>query len=695
MMLFATLIVVSVLRTEAAPIPCTVQEHVRMSGTPDPGALLKASVDSTVGVVLTDIPENMRSRVVNLIKSQPQSFWRWRAEKQIALTNYDLVFPLDRGALPLTFSNTEKWSFTFTQPVRQTLRRNQNEIDAVVVNYHMETIILTDYDSPEKSQHKLRSVGGIYSVPFEFPVDPTLLHQRTGNACYAEYDFPTSSIDPEDPEVMYGYWCTEHNAAPADDTNPTCKYCHCSYPRPEFDCVEALERFTGRVKSAVVFQRIAWNAAKANQYRFEPDGQPVTTGADMIGWTPDLKHQEEIYRYFTPNDCALREGCIGAAGWRKVLLFHTTDYNNGIYPIHIGDIPDYDGTNPIIDNGLFVYSPCHNHYHFNFYANFSWTGPGGMTAGDKEKRGFCLLSYYRIVNSEWSPLPNDYGFCTHQGIASGWADIYSIGIPCQWKDVTTITTPTLGTLSSHANFKNLLCEGLEMCEEDGVTQRFVPTGLSTCSETSSSSNCANVSTFECQQSAGTSSNNAHSVPAFIGGCGASYVTRGVPAQALYTIGPLRDTEFSMVGTRQLRQCQPGQQKVLRCSIRSSQSNSQEPQVIRVCESSIALGCGLACRYNDSLANQVLKAVEPNFETITFSCPGFRDTVEVGGRYSLYQAMVIVTDGNPNIRCVEVDDDDSLMDLWDNAEQYRTMKLAASATSLQSASFLALLALLLL
>jgi len=393
----------------------------------------------------------------------------------------------------------------------------------------------------------------------------------------------------------------------------------------------------------VNFTRLAWNSALADRYRYEPGGPP-SAGVDLRGWTPDFEEQKEIYRFFAPGDCAFHEMCVGGPGWRKVVMFHTTDYDNGMIPLHIGDIPNFDGTNPVVDDGLFLYSSCHNHYHFNYYANFTWTGPNGLSAGDSQKRGFCLISYYRLVNSEWSPLPNPYGFCNYQGISAGWADIYSIGIPCQWKDVTNVVRPTVGTMTAVVNFQDLLCEGVELCEADGVTPIFVPTNLTTCAETVPPSDCSNVSKFKCNNpDPNTYNNNFDSVQSTIGGCGASYVTKSDPSQALYTIGPLRDTEFSILGA-QLRGCRPNNRVTLQCTV----PRNAQPQVIRVCESSVVLGCGLACRFNDTLANIVVEASQP--ATVTFTCPGPRDSTEPGGFFSLYQAMVIVTDGSPSISC---------------------------------------------
>jgi hypothetical protein len=122
------------------------------------------------------------------------------------------------------------------------------------------------------------------------------------------------------------------------------------------------------------------------------------------------------------------------------------------------------------------------------------------------------------------------------------------------------------------------------------------------------------------------------------------------------IGPLRDTEFSFVGnlkTRsdQLRACTPGSSTTLKCTVPSTSPT----QVVRVCESSLTLGCGTACRYHESLSNVT---VEPGKTVnVRFTCPAARDGGqfgEYGGAYSLYRAMAFGPDGGsklPDVSCV--------------------------------------------
>src|SRR5262245_31136185 len=72
----------------------------------DPGALVRTTVSSEVGVVLDEIPASIRTRVANTLLRKPDAFWSERAKAQLRLTNYRLVFRFafynkDKQALPL------------------------------------------------------------------------------------------------------------------------------------------------------------------------------------------------------------------------------------------------------------------------------------------------------------------------------------------------------------------------------------------------------------------------------------------------------------------------------------------------------------------------------------------------------------------------------------------------------------------
>jgi hypothetical protein len=121
--------------------------------------------------------------------------------------------------------------------------------------------------------------------------------------------------------------------------------------------------------------------------RRRPSGRAVIAVALFLGATPGLKaappgRPDLIIdpnrtagtwtigtRYFASNDCVLLEGCVGAPGLRTLLAFTTQPANISQTDLVLGD-PN--------NNPLFVYSPCHMHYHFADYAAYELaTAQGG------------------------------------------------------------------------------------------------------------------------------------------------------------------------------------------------------------------------------------------------------------------------------------------------------------------------------
>jgi len=644
------------------------------------GSLLKVDLLSKVGFVLDDIPQADRGKVAAWLMSQSDDFWKTRAKKQVELAQYRLnyrnYYVAGQGALPL--NHPSLWRITFLGgPNRASyVSGKQNSvIDAVYRDYKMETVILSDYNSPSESTgHRLDNPGDVVTQDIASPLDPLLLFQRTGRACYDEYGYPPNTVDPaSEPWLFYDDTCTASNARPLNKDAFACGYCHCDFPRPELDCVDALALKQGLVRNTFVFTRLAWSKAVADQYRFvgtpaETLPPPVENAADLVGWNTDLRRQKEIYRYFHPNSCESQEKCIGAdGGWRKVIMFYSTDVNNGKRDLHIGDVPYVTGSKlpaPIVNHGDYVFNVCHGHYHFEHYGTFSYVdGKGNDVTGDQQKRGFCLIDLLRMVNAEWSPLHIKYFDCKYQGITAGWADIYNIGVPCQWKDVTD-TPPGNYYLRSSLNPDRILCEGSLQCDSNNQ-QIWDDTSFTTCSEGYTPQVCEVAEAARCKYPTDennslidTVANNVDEAPSLHRECGLSYVTDAVSEFGLgQEIGPLRDTEFSFHGnlrlpSDQMRACKhPGQTATLKCSVPSGSSS----QVVRVCESSRQLGCGTACRYHEALANVTIKPGET--VTAQFTCPSSKDDGlfdETGGVYALYRAMVFGPDGTnktPDVTCV--------------------------------------------
>ena len=133
------------------------------------------------------------------------------------------------------------------------------------------------------------------------------------------------------------------------------------------------------------------------------------------------------WQNFPPGDCAIVEGCVVASGWRRLLRFDTWTPNSGGADMYLGppgDTIDY-----------FEYSMCHDHYHFNTYAEYALRSGAGDVAATGHKQAFCLLDYYRYPGTDGRGAHYD---CGNQGIQRGWQDVYGRELDCQWVDVTDV-----------------------------------------------------------------------------------------------------------------------------------------------------------------------------------------------------------------------------------------------------------------
>jgi hypothetical protein len=163
--------------------------------------------------------------------------------------------------------------------------------------------------------------------------------------------------------------------------------------------------------------------------------EPICTLADEFGGCPlpDLSVDEgrltnsleSEWIDVAPDDCEIEEGCVDAPGMRRVLRFATTTPNSGTADLSMGK--------PENNPDTFVYSECHDHYHFTGYANYRLLTPEGQEAATGHKQAFCLMDY-----ENWDQGGRARYNCNVQGISVGWADTYDSYLPCQWIDITGV-----------------------------------------------------------------------------------------------------------------------------------------------------------------------------------------------------------------------------------------------------------------
>lgn len=138
------------------------------------------------------------------------------------------------------------------------------------------------------------------------------------------------------------------------------------------------------------------------------------------------------FRQFEESDCALVERCVTQAGTRRLLRFDTWTPNTGDADMFLG--------NPMQNTtGNFEFSACHNHYHFNSYAEYELLDMSGNVVATGHKQAFCLLDFYEYPRGrDFVAGERERYTCQFQGIQRGWQDVYDSSLDCQWVDVTDV-----------------------------------------------------------------------------------------------------------------------------------------------------------------------------------------------------------------------------------------------------------------
>lgn len=139
-------------------------------------------------------------------------------------------------------------------------------------------------------------------------------------------------------------------------------------------------------------------------------------------------------RIFSAEACEVMEGCT-LPGRRRLLRFNLSTANTGTADLVVGD-PSYP------DGGArpgFVYAPCHDHFHFEGFADYRLVTMEGREVGRGHKQAFCL------EDSDHAPgvplrvvADRDRFTCLRQGIHAGWMDVYLRTLACQYVDVTDV-----------------------------------------------------------------------------------------------------------------------------------------------------------------------------------------------------------------------------------------------------------------
>src|SRR6266852_1243171 len=99
-----------------------------------------------------------------------------------------------------------------------------------------------------------------------------------------------------------------------------------------------------------------------------------------------VSQMEIIDRLFDLTSCELVEGSVGGTGYRRLLRFDTVLINGGDGDLVVGS--PTDPNNPY--HSVFIYSPCHNHYHIDGLSNYQLLKLNHTVVALGHKQAFCL-----------------------------------------------------------------------------------------------------------------------------------------------------------------------------------------------------------------------------------------------------------------------------------------------------------------
>lgn len=160
------------------------------------------------------------------------------------------------------------------------------------------------------------------------------------------------------------------------------------------------------------------------------DGSCLPQGDPDCPAAPDLSIRQDVLEtsiYLTTinstDPCLISEGCLHGYGLRDIARFTTWIDNIGELDYYIGQ--------PAADNNQFTWDNCHNHFHYDAYAEYILFTEAGEELPIGFKNGFCVLDLGCDTGSA------QYG-CANMGISKGCYDYYDAGLECQWIDLTDV-----------------------------------------------------------------------------------------------------------------------------------------------------------------------------------------------------------------------------------------------------------------
>lgn len=188
------------------------------------------------------------------------------------------------------------------------------------------------------------------------------------------------------------------------------------------------------------------------------DGNCIYPGDPNCPEGPDLVLRQDVLQssiYLSTinnsDPCLIEEGCLTGYGQRDIIRFSTRIDNIGEWDYFIGQ--------PEVGNDQFTFDNCHNHWHYDGYAEYLLFDETGQEIPIGFKNGFCVIDLGCMTGSA------QY-YCNNMGISAGCYDEYWAELECQWIDVSDIPDGEY-TFVARVNWDNAP-DALGQVEKDSI-----------------------------------------------------------------------------------------------------------------------------------------------------------------------------------------------------------------------------------
>ena len=146
---------------------------------------------------------------------------------------------------------------------------------------------------------------------------------------------------------------------------------------------------------------------------------------DLIVDQASLRQHWVVRTENLPADfCSVQEGGI-TPGEHQLVRFTVATPNIGDADLAVGD------PNQHLNDGLFEFASCHEHYHFRHYALYELVDASTGQVWKAAKRGFCMIDIEKYTGYEGDRDNRRHftscgaiGIPGNQGISKGWSDVY-------------------------------------------------------------------------------------------------------------------------------------------------------------------------------------------------------------------------------------------------------------------------------